>query len=185
MAAGGWRVVALGVLDGRELVGAVKGNVDDGFGVGKDVKNELLELVAVGLVGLDDTTVVGAKGNLLVGDVERHVGCGLALEEVEGEDVDGDAAELVVELAVGTAAVLLLVRELGVFDHLAATVALDDHAKAFLRVALGTDLDGDVGPAEEVQADEGGVGYGDERVVYLEVEDRREAAFLHVGDEAV
>jgi len=164
---------------------AVEREAGHALRLGKRVEDELLELVAVRLRGLDDGPLLVHRRDLLVREVERHVLGGEAFEEHAREDVDGGRAKLEVEVAGLRAAVVHLVRHLGVFDHVEVPVALHDHAQPLVRVALRAELERIVALLQRMEADKGGIGDLDHRVVNLEVEERRHAARLHVREAAV
>lgn len=187
--AAGVRVIlagALCVLEGRELVLALHlhaGELVHGQ-EGEAVEHELLELDAVGLLGLDLLALVVDAGNLLLRNVVGKLVCpvGDALEETEAvvvvDNVGG--AELEQAAVLGVLCLGELLVDLAVFDNGGLAVLLHDETDALGGVALADHLGGDLDILLRAKADEGRVGDTDKAVVHAVSVNVLDTALLHV-----
>ena len=181
-AAGVGRVVALSVLDGRELL--VAAGLEDEWAVGEweGVEEEEFEFDGVGRVGLDEFALFVDVGDFLVGDVgcEAGVSGGDVADEVSGDDVHGGAAGAEGELAVGVFPLEEVVGHVGVLDDDELAVEEAEVSELLQGVALDESARGHVGAGEVMESDEERVHGLDEWVVDLPVGEDGDAAALHV-----
>lgn len=177
----------LGVLQRRELVLAA--HFDGGKLLqrrqGEDVKDELLQLDAVGLLGLEGLAGFGQDArDLLAGNVVGQlVRPGLdRVEESEGvvvvDNVGGPELQHVGLLGVLGLGRLLV--DLGVLDHVGLAVSLQDQAHRLGGVTLANNLGGDVDVLRGGKSNEHGVGNLDQAVVHTVVVDVLDAPLPHV-----
>ncbi|KAH6609319.1 hypothetical protein Trco_002665 [Trichoderma cornu-damae] len=182
---------AAGILEGRKLVAAVHlhaGKLVEGK-QGEAVKDELLELDAVGLGGLDELPGLEiGGGDLLAGDVVGQLvrPPGDALQEAERVVVVDDVgrAELEQMGMAGVASLGSLLVDLGVLDNVGLAVLAENQADRLGGVALPHNLGGNVDVEGGREADEDGVGNLDQAVVDAVGVDVLDAALAHVVQDA-
>ena len=184
-------VLALGVLDGRELLHAVHLHGQAAFGQLQRVEDEALELVRVGRAWLDQ--LAGAEvdaGHLLVRAVPRQTHA-LAprqtLREGHAERVHRDVGGAEGEFTRGITLLGGLLRQIAVLDHHGAQAArartAAQHAHLLGGVALAHALAAHLAARVRgacVRAQEHRIDAAHQRVVHLEVADLLDAAALHV-----
>ena len=187
VAAGAWRIDALGVFHRREIVRPL-GLDDDGIlREGQGIEDEHLELIAVRRTRF--VTLPGGVdvGHLLVGEVEGKAGALVAaaaetVDEVAVENVDRDAAGAEAEFPIGSGRVRESFGQVAVFHDQCLAVLLAEDADLFTGVGLRHHLRREVGLVHEVESDEGGIEAAHEGIVDLEIADRIDAIGLHLPD---